>query len=240
MKRMTGIVLSLLIGLLFGCAETPIYDSRNEQEPIRIVGTVQTDEPTVPPKGSDALASPETVEIQTETDENTAPVTAAVEAPTVPPTAPPTETPAPTAEPTVEPTATPTPTPDLEGVDRFLEVAQSLLDKPYVRGGTTEEGFDPGGFVYYCLNQAGVTVSHKASRGYAEMDRWPMVESIDDVKKGDLLFFMTGSNESINCVCIYLGDGKMIYPSSSKGVVITTNLRSDYWQSAFMFARRVF
>ena len=63
---------------------------------------------------------------------------------------------------------------------------------------------------------------------------------MDDLIPGDLCFFMTPGNESVNCVCIYLGDGEMIYPSSGEGKVITNRITSKYWKSAFVFARRVF
>jgi hypothetical protein len=41
-------------------------------------------------------------------------------------------------------------------------------------------------------------------------------------------------------VCIYLGGGRMVYPSSSEGKVITTKITDKYWKESFVFARRVF
>ena len=112
---------------------------------------------------------------------------------------------------------------------------------PYRRGGTSEEdGFDPGGFVYYCLNAVGVKVRHKTSKGYSEMTDWQQVESMDDLEVGDLCFFTTPGNDAVNCVCIYLGENRMIYPSSGEGKVITAKINTNYWEEAFTFARRVF
>ena len=59
---------------------------------------------------------------------------------------------------------------------------------------------------------------------------------------GDLIFFKTGGNENINCVCIYMGDNQMIYPSTSRDmVIIASNINANsYWVNAFQWARRVF
>jgi cell wall-associated NlpC family hydrolase len=115
------------------------------------------------------------------------------------------------------------------------------LDRAYHSGGKSpESGFDPGGFVYYCLNEVGVEVRRKTSKGYSENDGWQRVDDIEDLEPGDLCFFMTPGYESVNCVTIYLGGGEMIYPSSGTGKVITNDIDSSYWKEAFVFARRVF
>ena len=240
MKRMYyWIAAALGLLLIGGCAEKPVQNTEPETDKIQIVG--QLDDAT--DNGAKAaLVTPEP-----ESDASSARGPEETELPTEEPTTEPTEEPteAPTEEPTEEPTATseptPTPAPNRTKAEQFCDTALALLDEPYARGGTsTETGFDPGGFVYYCLNEVGVKVRHKTSKGYSENEDWLRVDSIDDLEKGDLCFFMTGSNESVNCVCIYLGDGEMIYPSSSKGLVITTKITSDYWRDAFVYARRVF
>ena len=165
----------------------------------------------------------------------------AVSEPTAIPTPEPTEEPTaePTEEPTPEPTATPEP--DRTEAEKLCDLAASLIDVEYKRGGTKlETGFDPGGFVYYCLNKVGVKVKHKTSKGYSEYDAWQRVDSIDDLEPGDLCFFMTPGNDSVNCVAIYLGKDQIIYPSSGEGKVITNKITSSYWTEAFVFARRVF
>ena len=62
---------------------------------------------------------------------------------------------------------------------------------------------------------------------------------MSELQPGDLVFFRTGDNENINCVCIYMGANRMIYPSTSKQCVIVTEINS-YWTNAFQWARRVF
>ena len=256
-KRMAGL---LGIAMLIGCSsQAMIIDSAPDTEKIQIVGQVVTPAPT---EEADTVASggdsdpvsvtPEPVLLTAApTEEPTeAPTPEPTEVPTAEPTAVPTEEP--TEVPTEEPTAAPTPEPENapefsvvksggSQCGRFCSVAESLLGASYYRGGTDPElGFDPGGFVYYCLNQSDVKVRHKTSKGYSENEGWQRVDSMDDLLPGDLCFFMTPGNDSVNCVCIYLGNGQIIYPSSGEGKVITAKITSEYWTEAFVFARRVF
>ena len=249
MKRSICIAAGLLgIAMAVGCSsQANIVDSRPDTEKIQIIGQIETEAPTAAPtepvpqaegsEAEDSLATPEPV-MATPTPEPTEiPTPEPTEIPTPEPTDIP--TPEPTEIPTPEPTATPEP--DRTKGEQLCALAKSFLDTPYQPGGKSPEtGFDPGGFVYYCLNQVGVKVRHKTSKGYSEYEQWQRVDSMDDLVPGDLCFFMTPGNESVNCVCIYLGDGQMIYPSSSKGTVITNKITSSYWTEAFVFARRVF
>ena len=243
MKRSMAIAAGLLgAAMLLGCnTQANIIDSRTDTEKIQIVGEIVTPDPTekASVRATDAAETPQAIIL------NDPPTAEPTEIPTPEPTAVPTAEPTqePTEAPTPEPTAAPTatPEPDRTKSEQFCDVAKSFLDTEYRRGGTDPEtGFDPGGFVYYCLNKVGVKVKHKTSKGYSEYDSWQLVESIDDLEPGDLCFFMTPGNESVNCVCIYLGGGQIIYPSSGEGKVITNKITSKYWTEAFVFARRVF
>ncbi len=247
MKRwMTVTAAGLSVLFLFGCKATdrPAGAPQPETDKIQIIGQLETPVPT------------ESTAQTSGTDETTGDVTpepSLTPAPTAAPTETPTPTEAPTPvlteAPTPEPITVPTPEPtageksepEQTKAEAFCAIAESFLDTPYHRGGTSpESGFDPGGFVYYCLNQVGVKIRHKTSKGYSENENWTRIDSMDDLEPGDLCFFITPGNESVNCVTIYLGDGQMIYPSSGEGKVITNRIKSNYWVDAFVFARRVF
>lgn len=224
MKRILCILLFCAL-LLTGCGAEPtnIVNDVNPDEPIRIVAVIESQVPVT--------ATPQVTAVPTPL-------------PTKEPTAAPTDTPAPTATPepaeTPAPTAEPTPTPDVAAGEQLSMLAQQYVDYPYARGGKSPEtGFDPSGFVYYCLKQMGLNVKRRNSAGYAEEEGWEKITRFSELAVGDLLFFKTGDNENINCVCIYLGDNRMIYPSTSKGTVIVTEINS-YWTNAFQWARRVF
>ena len=230
MKRALCILLFCAL-LLTGCGVEPtnIINDLEKDEPIRIVATIES---TVP-----ATATP----VVTTTPVVTLPPT---KAPTAEPTATPTPTPtaAPTPEPdeTPVPTAEPTATPDVDRGLQLVMVAQQYINYPYTRGGKSPDtGFDPSGFVYWCLKEMGLKVKRRNSAGYAEEEDWEKITRLSDLQPGDLVFFKTGDNENINCVCIYLGDEQMIYPSTSKGTVILSPINT-YWTNAFQWARRPF
>ena len=248
MKRSLKIIAGFLgLVLTFGCgAQAKVIDSRTDTEKIQIVGQIETAAPTAEAQSGQSGEAPESTEETPKPIVVSDPVTPEpTEVPTEEPTEPPTQEPSeePTEEPTEAPTPEPTatPEPNRTEAEQFCEVAKSLLDTEYRPSGTKPEtGFDPGGFVYYCLNQVGVKVKHKSSKGYSEYEKWQRVDSMDDLEPGDLCFFMTPGHESVNCVCIYLGDGQIIYPSSGKGMVIINDINTQYWEEAFVFARRVF
>lgn len=242
-KTVKAIAAGLCVLLLCGCAVSPVINSEPEQEKIQIIGQIDgktdaaeahlvtptpgADQENVSGAGASSPSKPASLETSVPTE---TPVETSV----------PTETPAETPAPTETPEPTGTPTPNRTKAEQLCDTARALLDVPYLKGGKTAEGFDPGGFTYYCLNAVGVKVRHKTSKGYSEMEDWQKVASMDDLVPGDLCFFMTSGKDAVNCVCVYLGDGKMIYPSSSQGKVIITSISSDYWTEAFVFARRVF
>ncbi len=229
MKRIACMAAAALLALTAtGCSagdtDRIIDTSDTQQEPIVIVGTV---EETLPP-----TASPEQVFIGLEAE--------STPSPTPEPTPAPTETPTPEPTVTATPTPEPTATPDGTQIERMLTLAESLMDIPYLKSGRTpEEGFDPGGFIYYCLNTVGFKVGKTNSYGYSNKEEWTRIDSLDDARPGDLLFFKTGGSEDVNCGTIYLGDNEMIYPSFGEGKVIRTKSNSTYWQDAFVLARRV-
>ncbi len=224
MKKILCVLLFCAL-LLTGCGPEPAPGASGvaPDEPIRIVSVIESVLPATP---TPLVTLPPTLP------------------PTKAPTATPTATPAPTDTPkptdTPAPTAEPTATPDADRGTQLALVAQQYLDFPYTRGGKSpEQGFDPSGFVYWCLKQMGLNVKRRNSAGYAEEESWEKITRLSELVPGDLLFFRTGDNENINCVCIFLGDGRMIYPSTSKQTVIVSEINS-YWTNAFQWARRVF
>ena len=224
-------ILFFCVLMLTGCdAEpAPAVSGADKDEPIRIVATLQSTLPATP-----------TPVVTLEPTE--APTPAPTETPSPAPAC--TETPAPETTPapdeTAVPEVTPTATPDMPLGEQLAMISQQYLNHPYTRGGhSSDTGFDPSGFVYWCLKEMGLDVKRRSSAGYAEEESWEKITRMSELEPGDLLFFRTGDNENINCVCIYLGDNKMIYPSTSKQTVIISEI-NNYWINAFQWARRMF
>ena len=120
-------------------------------------------------------------------------------------------------------------------MEKFISIAESKLGCTYVFGAKGPSQFDCSGFVYWCLNQAGVSQGYMTSASWAKSTKYPKITSMSKLERGDILVFS-------GHVAIYLGNGKMIDASSSKGKVRTTSgiTSSSYWTSHFICGFRVF
>ena len=149
-----------------------------------------------------------------------------------------------TAKATVKKTATPKPTPKPtptpkkdQRLEKFISAANSKIGCEYVLGARGPNKFDCSGFVYWCLKQAGVSGTRLNAAGYSYKSNWKKIESINSLKRGDILFFRSDTNKSVNHCGIYVGGGNMIDASSGNGKVVKRAL-SAYWKRNFVCARR--
>ena len=127
-----------------------------------------------------------------------------------------------------------------KGVETFIQIAESKLGCKYVRGAKGSDRFDCSGFVYWCLNQAGVKQSYMTSIAWRSCSKYMRIKNMRDIKRGDVLVFK-GKSMATGHVGIYLGGGRMIDASSSKGKVRITDsiLSSSYWKEHFLMAYRI-
>lgn len=115
-----------------------------------------------------------------------------------------------------------------------VDNAKDHLGVPYLWGGTTPQGFDCSGFVQYVLRQSGITLPRTTS----EQVRVGTSISKSDLQPGDLVFLQNTYRSGVSHVGIYVGNGKMIHASSSKGVTIS-DLSSSYYTKHYHSSRRV-
>lgn len=128
-----------------------------------------------------------------------------------------------------------------KGVEKLISIAESKLGCKYVRGAKGPNQFDCSGFVYWCLNQAGVRQSYMTSIIWRSCSKYKRINSMSALKRGDILVYK-GDSMATGHVGIYLGDGKMIDASSGQGKVRITSssiLTSKYWTSHFLMAYRI-
>lgn len=118
-------------------------------------------------------------------------------------------------------------------VGRILLTSKRFLGVPYQWGGTTPNGFDCSGFTQYVFGLSGIRLPRTADVQYEV----GVPVRYDRLQPGDLVFFSTYEpGPSHNG--IYLGDGKFISATSSRGIAID-RMDSSYWGSRYIGARRV-
>ena len=120
---------------------------------------------------------------------------------------------------------------------QILEDAQYFKGGRYVWGGTTPEGFDCSGYVQYLYKKHHIDLPRTAW----EQSKVGREINPDELKKGDLLFFLTDRkrNIPITHVGIYIGGGEFIHAASRKKGIIISPITHGRYARAFVKATRV-
>jgi cell wall-associated NlpC family hydrolase len=124
-------------------------------------------------------------------------------------------------------------------IDEVVDNAMSYQGVKYLYGGTTSKGIDCSGLIGAAFMQAGKTMP-RSSRSLSSEAKGL---DLDEVRKGDFLFFATGKNKrQVNHVALITrvtpGEIEFIHSTTSRGV-ITSTLNEAYWIDAFLRAGRI-
>lgn len=124
--------------------------------------------------------------------------------------------------------------PPLQKTTRIISTAKGFIGVPYRWGGTTPAGFDCSGFTRYVFASQGITLP-RVSR-----DQYKVGTSVafKNLIPGDLVFFNLSSGNEVSHVGIYIGNGKFISATNTKGITIYGF--TPYWAKAYVGARRVY
>lgn len=129
-------------------------------------------------------------------------------------------------------TATPNTGTASGGASALISIASSKVGSPYVWGAKGPNSFDCSGFVYWCLNQAGVRQSYLTSSGWRNVGKYTRISNFSDLRAGDIVVV----NGHMGIVA---GGGTVIDASSGNGRVVHRSL-SSWWSRNFIVGWRIF
>lgn len=120
---------------------------------------------------------------------------------------------------------------------KLLADAKMFKGGRYIWGGTTPDGFDCSGYVQYLYRKNHISLPRTA---WAQSQKGDPVD-IENLQKGDLLFFLTDKSRGIPVthVGIYIGHGEFIHAASKKKGIIISPLTHGSYAKKFVSARRV-
>lgn len=118
--------------------------------------------------------------------------------------------------------------------NEIVATVKSLIGTPYLFGGTTPQGFDCSGLVYYSYQSLGMRVP----RTTRQLARQATTLKKNEIMPGDLLFFQTFGNK-VSHVGIYAGENQFIHAAKSGENVSYANIEEPYWRARLIKAGRL-
>ncbi|NOZ91002.1 MAG: C40 family peptidase [Epsilonproteobacteria bacterium] len=121
--------------------------------------------------------------------------------------------------------------------DNIVNNAKHYLGGKYVWGGTQPKGFDCSGYVKYLYEQQGIELPRTAY----EQSKVGLYVTRKELKKGDLLFFLTDKSRHIPIthVGMYIGNDKFIHAASRRKGIIISSLSKSKYNKYFVKAKRI-
>ena len=120
---------------------------------------------------------------------------------------------------------------------QILNNAKEYLGGKYVWGGTQPKGFDCSGYIQYLYKKGGVALPRTAY----QQSKVGLLVNRNELKKGDLLFFLTDKkrNIPITHVGMYIGNDKFIHAASKKKGIIISSLSKSKYNRIYVKAKRI-
>ena len=126
-------------------------------------------------------------------------------------------------------------------IEKTIYVAQALVGTPCSDDPNPPRSFDCAGYTVYCYGKAWKDVLKGDVKGQGYDERFERVDSVDHLKRGDLVCFNTVDDKDLcDHVGIYLGKGYFLHASLVAKKVIVSQLRSGYYNRVFSWGLRIF
>ncbi|WP_426063760.1 C40 family peptidase [Flavobacterium sp. DSP2-3-1] len=124
--------------------------------------------------------------------------------------------------------------------DKIVNFGMGLLGTPYVTAGCSKNGFDCSGFVYFVYNHFKIQVPRSSS----QFNNFGKEIPIADVKKGDILLFLSPTRNVIGHIGIVSNpkgmESDFIHSTSGREMkVVVTSLTKPGYKRRFVKAIRV-
>ncbi len=124
-------------------------------------------------------------------------------------------------------------------VENIIDHAKTFEGTRYKFGGTTNAGMDCSGLVFTSFKTEDVALPRRSR----DMALKGIEIPLDDVTKGDLVFFRTnGKSNAISHVGLVVenksGEIKFIHSTTQLGVIISS-MEEPYWKKAFVVVKRL-
>jgi hypothetical protein len=120
-----------------------------------------------------------------------------------------------------------------------VTTARQARGRPYLWGGSDENGFDCSGLIQHAYAQAGIALARRSvdqARAGVAVDR-----RVELLAPGDILTFAEAGGQ-VSHVGLYLGDGEFIH-STNRGVMVSAISSAEpvarWWITRWVGARRI-
>ena len=124
-------------------------------------------------------------------------------------------------------------------IEKIIDTSMTFVGTPNKIGGIDKSGIDASGLVHVSIKKNSSILFPRIAQDMARYGEF--ITDSDKLKRGDLVFFYDTYkvDRIITSVGIYLGDGKFINSSSSKGVTVSDINDPYYWKEKFFFGTRI-